>query len=148
MTTSTTITGLLRETDGTLSYVDFQLIDGKPCDGMGFPLEATDETETLYGWPFSEARVWKNDGGREILLPEMPAVLKASEMGSEDRAAYIAELGEDPVVGQVGDWDATGWTEVWRTIANEMDIAIDDYDTYNFARVAYLKALFATDDVA
>jgi hypothetical protein len=76
------------------------------------------------------------------------AIEKARAMGREDRAVYTNEFGEAPVVGQVGDWDATGWTEAWRTIGNTEDIAVDDYDTYNESRIAYLESLFDSTDVA
>jgi hypothetical protein len=63
------ITGLLRKDDGTLEYVTFRLVEGQVCDGLGQALEATDETEELVGWPFTEARVYRNMVGREILFP-------------------------------------------------------------------------------
>jgi hypothetical protein len=46
------------------------LLDGAVCDRSGYPLTRTDEIERLVGWPDEgPARVWRNDGGREILVP-------------------------------------------------------------------------------
>jgi hypothetical protein len=74
---------------------------------------------------------------------------RATQIGREDRETYIAEFGESPVVGEVGDWDATGVTEMWRLVGREHDLdAAASHDEHQVARLAYLTALFATDDVA
>ena len=64
------IRGLLREEGGTLRPVSCFVVDGVPCDGRGMPLENTGERESLRGWGFNEAEVWKYWGGAvEVLLP-------------------------------------------------------------------------------
>jgi len=39
------------------------------CDAGGYPMTPTDEHVDLLGWPDDRARVYNNDGGREILVP-------------------------------------------------------------------------------
>lgn len=66
-------TGYLRETDGALALVGLlRDDDGALCDPFGHELTRTDETTELRGWGDSDgpARVWRNEGGREILVPE------------------------------------------------------------------------------
>jgi hypothetical protein len=70
------LTGYLRETDGTLEPVALLRDgDGDLTDLHGYPLERTDETAELLGWgdtdELTRASVWRNDGGREILVPEV-----------------------------------------------------------------------------
>jgi hypothetical protein len=66
------IRAYLRETDGTLTIITVLRLDGAVCDRSGYPLTRTDERETLRGWPDEgPARVWRNSGGREILVPEL-----------------------------------------------------------------------------
>jgi hypothetical protein len=75
---------------------------------------------------------------------------RAKAIGERDRDVYLAEFGGEPAVGEVGDWDATGVSEMWCDVSRDLDdvTAPEAQDTYRECRVAYLKALFATEDVA
>jgi hypothetical protein len=65
------INGYARNTDGTLEIVSCLRDGSQVLDGAGFPLEPTDETTELFGWPDEgTARVYINDGGIEIIIPQ------------------------------------------------------------------------------
>jgi len=66
--------GYVRDEGGALSIVRVLKMDGKVCDMMGIPMERTDETVELQGWPDDEAQVYLNDGGLEVLVAEKSAV--------------------------------------------------------------------------
>ncbi len=60
-----------RNDAGLLEIVTLLRLDGELCDSHGYPLTRTDETAELLGWPDEgPARVWRNDGGLELLVPE------------------------------------------------------------------------------
>lgn len=75
------------------------------------------------------------------------AIERAKVIGEEHRAAFISEFGKPPVVGKIGDWDATSWTEAWILINREFD-GLEHDESYQECRLAYLKTLFASKDVA
>jgi hypothetical protein len=83
------------------------------------------------------------------MATEIKAIERAAEIGREHREAFVEEFGADPVVGEIGDWDATGWAEAWRELSRDLDGPADpEYqDRYAAGRAAYLKALFATEAV-
>ena len=64
--------GLAEHENGGLIYVDLLVDeDGLIHDGHGSALTRTDETVTLRGWGSMDgtARIYTNDGGREIRVP-------------------------------------------------------------------------------
>lgn len=65
-----TTRGYRRNTDGTLDIVTLTIVDGAACDAAGYPLERTDETVELLGWPDGAGRVYLTDGGVEIIVAE------------------------------------------------------------------------------
>jgi hypothetical protein len=76
---------------------------------------------------------------------------QAAAIGREDRQSYRDEFGIDPVIDEVGDWDATGVTEMWCAVTRQTDFEAtspEGQEAYQAARLAYLKSLFDTEDVA
>lgn len=71
-----TIRAYRRNTDGTLEIIEACLEPGghvsdEPVVYAGmYPLNRTDEIETLVGWPDGRCRVYETDGGVDVLVPE------------------------------------------------------------------------------
>jgi hypothetical protein len=60
-----------RNDNGTLDIITILIEDdGTVCDPWGLPMNRTDETVELKGWPDSVTRIYLNAGGREVLVPE------------------------------------------------------------------------------
>ena len=60
----------LQRRDGLL-VITTVLRDGDHLlDSYGYPLAATPERVELLGWPDSSARVYRSEGGKELLVPE------------------------------------------------------------------------------
>jgi hypothetical protein len=59
----------LVEEGGGLVIVDRAIIDGVPYDKIGYPMERTDNTQELVGWPDTQVREWMA-GPNTYLVPE------------------------------------------------------------------------------
>jgi hypothetical protein len=55
---------------GVLEIVRVLRDGAEMLDSAGYPLTRTDEVRELVGWPDERARVYHNEVGREILVPE------------------------------------------------------------------------------
>jgi hypothetical protein len=95
--TTTEITGYHRTDSGLLEPVTLPVIDGDLCDPRGYPLARTDETAELVGWGESDgpARVWINEGGREILVPEPEPDRITADTTLAEITAHLDSLGVD-----------------------------------------------------
>lgn len=71
-----------RNTDGTLTTIEITGTPAEPCDGLGYPLTDCGATVTLEGWPDDSARVYKTDGGVEVLVP-IRHLLETEQLHSE-----------------------------------------------------------------
>lgn len=57
---------------GSLEMVDRVVIGGVPVTQAGYPMERTERTRELVGWPDKHVREWETDSGNVYLVPEKP----------------------------------------------------------------------------
>lgn len=81
-----------------------------------------------------------------MIVTSQEAIDQARSFGLQDREAYRKEFGGEPVDGEIGDWDSTGWGEAWDGLAAKFEVKEDDQEAYDELKAAYLSALFATND--
>jgi hypothetical protein len=82
-----------------------------------------------------------DSAGSTTMIKLTPAE-RAAAIGREHREAYVFEHGRDPVLGEVGDLDKDGMAEMWQRVEY-----LDKDAKFPECRLAYLKALFGTEDV-
>lgn len=59
--------GYLVMEGGNIEIVNRPVVDGIPHDNIGYPMERTNETRELIGWPDDIVRVWLS-GSNEYLF--------------------------------------------------------------------------------
>jgi hypothetical protein len=120
---TTTTTGYHRTDSGLLEPVSLLVIDGEICDPHGYPLTRTDETAELLGWGESDgpALAYRNDGGREILLPV-----------DKDTLISWLEQGLDNVYEPVGDGTMVTLNDAGAALCEAHGLTVD-VDAYGCA---------------
>ena len=60
----------LVDASGSLEIVDRAVVDGCVYTQAGYPMERTERTRSLTGWPDRHVREWVTDSGNVYLVPE------------------------------------------------------------------------------